>query len=123
MKNQISMIFTIVLIIIVALFVIMNLSSTEINFGVTKVQLPLIIVLLITLLLGSLINFLLSTFGTFKNHSESKKIKNQNDKKIADYEKQISSLKENVDDLNKKLRNNISKQEVGRGKEEQSTDK
>ncbi|KID41254.1 lipopolysaccharide assembly protein LapA domain-containing protein [Fructilactobacillus fructivorans] len=112
MKKQISMILSMVLIVIVAIFVLLNMSSAEINFGFTTVKMPLILVLLLTLLIGALIMFLLSMISSFKNGSQRKK-ENRNSQKVIDGLKdQVTDLNKQVDSLQMQLKNSISKQKV-----------
>ncbi|CAM2828659.1 lipopolysaccharide assembly protein LapA domain-containing protein [Fructilactobacillus fructivorans] len=112
MKKQISMILSMVLIVIVAIFVLLNMSSAEINFGFTTVKMPLILVLLLTLLIGALIMFLLSMISSFKNGSQRKKESRNSQKVIDGLKDQVTDLNKQVDSLQMQLKNSISKQKV-----------
>ncbi|USS92852.1 LapA family protein [Fructilactobacillus ixorae] len=92
MKKQVGVITALVLIIIMALFVLMNMTSTKINFGFTTVEFPLILIILGSLFVGAILMFLFSSFSTLKKHRESKAAT----KEINALNKEISSLKDQL---------------------------
>ncbi|USS86446.1 LapA family protein [Fructilactobacillus cliffordii] len=92
MKKQIGVITAIILVIIMAFFVLMNMTSTEINFGFTTVEFPLILIILGSLFVGAILMFLFSSFSSFKNHRASKAA----NKEINDLNQQIASLKQQL---------------------------
>ena len=58
MKNQWRLIVSIVLVLIIILFSVLNVDNVPINFGFGQVVAPLIIVIVISLLLGSVLTVL-----------------------------------------------------------------
>lgn len=66
MKNRGKLIISLVLVLLLAIFAVINMAPTTINFGFTHVKWPLIIVIVITLLLGALLDMLLTT--SLKKH-------------------------------------------------------
>jgi uncharacterized integral membrane protein len=60
MKNQWRLVAGIILIIIIVLFAVFNVDSVPVNFGFAVLDGPLIIVILVSLLMGSLITLLVT---------------------------------------------------------------
>jgi Uncharacterized integral membrane protein len=61
MKKQWSIVLLIALILLVVIFSVMNVDPVAINFGFSIIQVPLVLVIIVTLLLGVLIAVILST--------------------------------------------------------------
>ncbi|MDN6730957.1 MAG: LapA family protein, partial [Atopostipes suicloacalis] len=61
MKKQWSSVFLIILILLVAIFAVLNVDPVTINFGFALIELPLAVVLIVTLLIGVIMAVLLST--------------------------------------------------------------
>ena len=81
---------------IVVIFAVLNVNPVTVSFGFTRVKLPLIILIIVTLLLGAVITMLLASTGKKKSdeinrHAQQQisKVKVSNDNQIAD------ALKEN----------------------------
>ncbi|KRN96539.1 lipopolysaccharide assembly protein LapA domain-containing protein [Companilactobacillus kimchiensis] len=81
---------------IVVIFAVLNVNPVTVSFGFTRVKLPLIILIIVTLLLGAIITMLLANTGKKDkgdlNRHAKKQISNvkvSNDNQIAD------ALKEN----------------------------
>lgn len=111
MKNQGRLISAIILILIVAIFALLNTQKVVLHLMFWQPAFPLVIVLIVSVLLGALIAALLSTVSIYQlkkqikelsqGHDElEKKIKADYEKKLADqqskYQKQINSLKSDL---------------------------
>lgn len=72
MKKQTRFILILILALVVVVFALLNVAPTIISFGFTKVKLPLIVVLILTLLIGALIALLLSTTSSFSSRRQKK---------------------------------------------------
>lgn len=77
MKKQWSMIGAIVLLLIAVLFSWMNSQNATVNFGFSKVTMPLVVILVIALLLGALIAVLLSTTAYLRQKREIKNLQKE----------------------------------------------
>jgi len=106
MKNQWRIVVTILLVIVVAAFAILNVESVPVSFGFTTVHWPLILILLVSILIGAILMILFSTINSFQHNRAYKELeKTSNDR--------ITALKADNDRLNKRLKNANSKQAAG----------
>ncbi|MFD1456694.1 lipopolysaccharide assembly protein LapA domain-containing protein [Levilactobacillus lanxiensis] len=106
MKNQWRIVVTILLVIVVAVFAILNVESVPVSFGFTTVHWPLILILLVSILIGAILMILFSTINSFQHNRAYKELeKTSNDR--------ITALKADNDRLNKRLQNSNSKQAAG----------
>ncbi|AQW20507.1 hypothetical protein PL11_000435 [Lentilactobacillus curieae] len=121
MKKQVGTIIGIILIIIVAAFSLMNLNSVEVNFGFTRLQAPLIILILFSLLFGALIIFVFSSTQNVKKNRQIKRFEKLSDKKQAELATQIQELKTSLKEMETRLKNSAGKQEIG-AKDQQIAD-
>lgn len=115
MKKQWTTVFLILLALIVVLFAVLNVDPVAINFGFALVELPLAVVLIVTLLIGVLMAVLLSTGIILRYKSEEKKlIKEKNvleteyerekEQLIQKHEENVQSLKQENEKLEKEIR-------------------
>ena len=114
MKNQWRLVAGIILIIIIVLFAVFNVDSVPVNFGFAVLDGPLIIVILVSLLMGSLITLLVATGSATKKNKEfkqmraevdakSKEIKTAVDTAKAGYEQQLSDLRMQLSQKDSKI--------------------
>lgn len=105
MKNQWKLITVIVLLLIIIIFAVMNVEQVPVNFGFGEIVAPLILIIFISLMLGSLITLLVSTITTSREHKEMKSLRqkiNQQEQQTQDavkrvrneYEAKIRALEE-----------------------------
>lgn len=106
MKDQWRIVITILLIIIVAIFAILNVDSVPVSFGFTTVHWPLILILLVSILIGAILMMLFSTINTVQHNRAYKTL----EKKSQD---ELATLQAENDRLNKRLQNSNSKQAAG----------
>ena len=72
MKKQWGTIVALILIVIVALFAVLNVESVPVSFGFTEVTWPLIMIILGSLFIGALTTVLISVSTTYKNKKDLK---------------------------------------------------
>ena len=106
MKNQWCIIVTILLVIIVAVFAILNVESVPVSFGFTTVHWPLILVLLVSILIGAVLMILFSSINAFQHNRAYKDLEKTSDDRIA-------ALNADNERLTKRLQNSKSKQVAG----------
>ena len=114
MKNQWRLVAGIILIIIIVLFAVFNVDSVPVNFGFAVLDGPLIIVILVSLLMGSLITLLVATGSATKRNKEFKQMRAEVDAKSkeiqtavdtakAGYEQQLSDLRMQLSQKDSKI--------------------
>lgn len=106
MKNQWRIILTILLVIVVAVFAILNVESVPVSFGFTTVHWPLILVLLVSILVGAVLVILFSTITNVQHNRAYKDLERQSQAQLAEVTQENTQLK-------KRLQNSHSKQVVG----------
>lgn len=72
MKKQWGIVVAIILVLMIALFAVMNVEVVPVNFGFTMVSWPLIMVILGSLFIGALITVLIATNSAFKTKKQIK---------------------------------------------------
>jgi len=92
-KNQWRLVAGIILIIIIVLFAVFNVDSVPVNFGFAVVDGPLIIVILVSLLMGSLITLLVATGSATKKNKEFKQMRAEIDTKGKEIQKAVDATK------------------------------
>lgn len=92
-KNQWRLVAGIILIIIIVLFAVFNVDSVPVNFGFAVVDGPLIIVILVSLLMGSLITLLVATGSATKKNREFKQMRAEIDAKGKEIQKAVDATK------------------------------
>lgn len=102
------------MIIIIVLFAVFNVDSVPVNFGFAVLDGPLIIVILVSLLMGSLITLLVATGSATKKNKEFKQMRAEIDAKSkeiqtavdtakAGYEQQLSDLRMQLSQKDSKI--------------------
>ncbi|AVK60578.1 DUF1049 domain-containing protein [Lactobacillus sp. CBA3606] len=113
MKNQWRLVSALVIVLVIVVFAILNVDPVQVNFGVAKVQWPLILVILITLILGVAIAVLMATFNSVKKNNEYKQTLTDAQAKIADLTAENKRLTLRL--------NNKGKQTSGKGAAQPTT--
>lgn len=91
MKKQWRTIIALLLIIVIAIFSILNVKEVSINFWVTQIKMPMILILLFSILAGALLIGLLTTSATLKLKKENKELNQQ----LDDYKNNFDESLEN----------------------------
>ncbi|QMU07492.1 LapA family protein [Levilactobacillus suantsaii] len=110
MKNQWRIIATILLVIVVAVFAILNVESVPVSFGFATVHWPLILLLLVSILIGAVLMILFSTITAFRHNHAYKELKQSSDERIQ-------SLTDENERLQKRVKN-TGKQAAGQQDQE-----
>ena len=92
MKKQWTTVFLIIIALIVVLFAVLNVDPIAINFGFTIIEMPLAVILIVTLLIGVLMAVLLSTGIILNYKSEEKKLRKEIEAIEAEKEREKESL-------------------------------
>jgi len=88
---------TIIIVLIMVTFAMLNAKIVEINFGFTTLNISLALTLFIVFAIGSLVSFLFSFSKTYKLTKENKRLKKDNQELIT-----------KADTLNEKINANIT---------------
>lgn len=83
MKKQWGTVLAIILVLLIALFAVLNVADVPVNFGFALVTWPLIMVILGSLFIGALITVLIATSTAYRTK-----------KKIKNYESDLSNAEE-----------------------------
>ncbi|SEM40240.1 Uncharacterized integral membrane protein [Ligilactobacillus sp. WC1T17] len=84
MKKQGRLIISTLIVLLVVIFAWLNVQKTTINFGVTKVTMPLVIVLVLAFLLGAVVAVIVSYQTVREQQKEISSLKSK-----ADLKKQV----------------------------------
>lgn len=98
MKRQWNIVLLIALILVVVIFSVLNVDPVAINFGFDIIQVPLVVVIIATLLIGVLMAVILSTSVILKNKSEQKKLT----RRYSELEEKSRLEKEELNQIHKK---------------------
>ena len=93
MKKQWGTVLAIILVLLIALFAVLNVADVPVNFGFALVTWPLIMVILGSLFIGALITVLIATSTAFRTK-----------KKIKNYESDLSNAEETKQQEMKQVR-------------------
>lgn len=85
MKKQGRLIISTLIVLLVVIFAWLNVQKTTINFGVTKVTMPLVIVLVLAFLLGAVVAVIVSYQTIREQQKEISSLKSK-----ADLKKQVA---------------------------------
>lgn len=114
---QVGFIVILIIAIFVAIFAIQNGDMVTLDLFLTRVQLPLAVIIMACIIIGAVIVLLLGTTRQFKKRSESKEIKNklkilEGDKMLADNSmKEMETELQTIKDENTALTAKISELE------------
>lgn len=107
MKNQWRLVAGILLILLIITFAVINVESVPVNFGFGKVTAPLIIIIFVSLLFGSLLTLLVSTTSSARNHKELRSMKQLVSQKDVQKEEAITHTKAEYEEKITILENNL----------------
>ena len=105
MKNQWRLVVGIILVLIVALFAILNVSEVPVNFGFTKVEWPLIMVILGSLFVGAIAAVLVSTGSSMQLKKQVK----QQGKELTTFDQKVA---ERTESLKAEYENKLAEKEI-----------
>lgn len=100
MKNQWRLVLGLLLVLVIAIFAVMNGNSVPIHFGVTTVRWPMILILIVSLLFGALITVLVSAGGHRDQEPNEAKTSQEN----MQLQQQNQALTQKNDQLNQLIK-------------------
>ena len=107
MKNQWKLVLSLILVLLVAILAVLNVDPVPVNLGFHVVELPLIILILGTLLVGVIITAVFSTFKLYQERREIQKLDNELSEIESKHQKEltesISAKDQEIDELNHKI--------------------
>ncbi|KRO04952.1 hypothetical protein IV54_GL000676 [Levilactobacillus paucivorans] len=106
MKNQWRIVVSLLLVIIVAVFALLNRGSVPVSFGFATVRWPLILLLLVSILIGAVLMILFSTISSVQKKRAYKELEQSTTEKITKLQAENAQL-------NKRIQNSQSKQASG----------
>jgi uncharacterized integral membrane protein len=106
MKKQSTTIISIILLIIIAIFAVLNTAAVQVNLLGAKVKVPLVLLILICLLIGALIIYLFSFSSHMKMTKELKELKESRVSRdeVKKYQRKINALQKENNELQAKLK-------------------
>lgn len=107
MRKQWSTVLLIALILVVVIFSVLNVDSVNINFGFTMLEMPLVVVIIGTLLLGVLIAVMWSTSIVMRERASHKKTSQKIGQLEAEHAEKERTLNEQHKNDKQKLQNKI----------------
>lgn len=107
MRKQWSTVLLIVLLLIVVMFSVLNVDPVNINFGFTMLEMPLVVVIIGTLLIGVLMAVIWSTTIVMRERSKIKKLNHQLDQLNVEQDENESRLKAKNLEEQKQLQDRI----------------
>ncbi|MBD7983060.1 DUF1049 domain-containing protein [Sporosarcina sp. Sa2YVA2] len=99
MKQQWAIILSIIFAILIAFFAVLNVEAVKVNYLFGTAQLPLILIILFTALLGAAISGFMAIFKTVKINRSINELKKEMTAKeltIADQQNEIVALRDSA---------------------------
>ncbi|MGX7417699.1 lipopolysaccharide assembly protein LapA domain-containing protein [Carnobacterium gallinarum] len=97
MKNQWRLVVGIILVLIVALFAILNVAAVPVNFGFAKVEWPLIMIILGSLFIGAIVTVLVSTGSSIQTKKRLKNAENELNQQQAKLDEEVSKVQSEME--------------------------
>ncbi|MBD5806220.1 DUF1049 domain-containing protein [Lactobacillus sp. 0.1XD8-4] len=106
MKKQSTTIISIILLILIAIFALLNTATVEVNLLGLHVRMPLVLLIFVCLLIGAVIIYLLSFSTHLKTSKELKELKASKISKaeLENYQKKINKLQKENTSLRQQLK-------------------
>ena len=112
MKNEWRLVIAISIVILIISFAILNGVSVPISYGFGEVSAPLIIVMVISLLFGSILTLIVSTSSALKNKKELKKMRQKADNHALEIEEAVKQTKRDCQNHIQELEATITKKDA-----------
>lgn len=106
MKKQSTTIASIVILIIIAIFALLNTATVVVNLFGAQVKMPLVLLIFICLLIGAIIIYLLSFSNHLKTNKQLKELQSSRVSKdeLKKYQKKIDQLQKENTQLKQQLK-------------------
>ncbi len=110
MKKQSTTIASIVILIIIAIFALLNTATVVVNLFGAQVKMPLVLLIFICLLIGAIIIYLLSFSNHLKTNKQLKELQSSRVSKddLKKYQKKIDQLQKENAQLKQRLKSQTS---------------
>lgn len=110
MKKQSTTIASIVILIIIAIFALLNTATVVVNLFGAQVKMPLVLLIFICLLIGAIIIYLLSFSNHLKTNKQLKELQSSRVSKdeLKKYQKKINQLQKENAQLKQRLKSQTS---------------
>lgn len=107
MKKQSTTIASIVILIIIAIFALLNTATVVVNLFGAQVKMPLVLLIFICLLIGAIIIYLLSFSNHLKTNKQLNELQSSRVSKddLKKYQKKIDQLQKENAQLKQRLKN------------------
>ncbi len=112
MKNQAKLIFGIIILIVITVFAIQNTNSVELDLIFTHFDIPLVLIILFSVLLGVIVGMIGAATNTSAKSREIKRLNRQVEKEkdlrkqeLIDKDAKIADLRSQLSDKDLKERN------------------
>lgn len=119
MRNQWKLIVSILILIIVVMFAIQNTASVVVDFIFAKYNVPLVLVILLSLLIGVIVGLIgsysaISSLRKERNRTtkELNQVKEAKLREVSDKDHEITNLRGQISDLKAKNQNTLRVDEV-----------
>lgn len=115
MKNQWKLLLSILILIVVVIFALQNTNVVGIDLFFAKFQVPLVLIILLSLLLGVIVG-LIASFSAISGHKKDKatalkelnSVKEVNLRDAIEKDKEISHLRNQIKELKNKNNNTLN---------------
>lgn len=106
MKRQSTTIASIIILIIIAIFALLNTATVVVNLFGAQVKMPLVLLIFICLLIGAIIIYLLSFSNHLKTNKQLKELQSSRVSKdeLKKYQKKIDQLQKENTQLKQQLK-------------------
>ncbi len=103
-KNQQKLVLGLVLVLLVVIFALLNTDPASINFGITSIKVPLILLIVFLILIGAGVAFLMGNDGHDKSSKKvEEQLKDQEKELQAKFNKTLEQKDQQIQDLEKQL--------------------
>ncbi|MBB1100044.1 LapA family protein [Limosilactobacillus sp. WF-MT5-A] len=114
MKKQSTTIASIVILIIIAIFALLNTATVVVNFFGAQVKMPLVLLIFICLLIGAIIIYLLSFSNHLKTSRQLKELQSSRVSKdeLKKSQKKVEQLQKENTQLKQQLKNQTTAEKI-----------
>ncbi|MHC9532788.1 LapA family protein [Dellaglioa sp. BT-FLS60] len=102
MKKQWRTIIVLLIMIVIALFSILNVKEVSINFWFAQVRMPMILILLFSIFAGALLIGILTTSTTMMLKKENKELSQQLNERNTDFDESVANATDKIQSKNRK---------------------
>lgn len=112
MKNEWRLVIGITIVVLIISFAILNGESVPISYGFGEISAPLIIVMGISLLLGSILTLMVSTSSALRHKKELKSLRQKVDNQVIETEEAVKRTGQDFHNQIQELEATIAKKDA-----------